>query len=1093
MTIKQTFFVALPGERIIDGLKVKIDSVEIHFTSSAFNAQLTLLQIMVESRLPNFNPVNNISQTKIKDTNRNQILIFKYIEWQSLRFEARSETKNEELQTHSSPLRLITRNGSCKIVLKKSLLDCSTISARLQLNFDDLLWILTDATVLNFIHLLNYITQLINKAPMNKKNIMESSPTRNPQMKKNSTLNVTDISRLFSQYDIVETSMHLIINRLQLHLSDDLNRSSFSSLQNGGGLHVILQKLLIDFYPYHKAIANRSHWLYYTDSIFKSTIDPFINEHLKSFFKMQTEETKNYSTLFTNSNGYSEIDKKLKDLLSFVILIRIGDYKINCVSTSESDGRNRDKKFSKEERVLISPGAIPKDLPAIMMEINQYYYLEPGSNRYSTRIKSPKPTLFTNIAPSLINFDIVTFLWVNAFYSSIHKSLLKFASTLPQAEADSDFHILTEIILPTFSINLKNLYNEDELPTNCYEVLEIKSTRISIKNSKGNFGDVDKLDGLFSNLRLSKLFNKTQEYPWIQDSNNEIDFNYNCEQLIANLKKEIDSCALGFNNQLLIVNFEPFWVDLKQTNQLNGALVEPFDLTLWMQINKNINQTTEPNLNVYCCFPDLKLHLDHFSYLFLIRLVEKIEYFSEILKSDFTRIQDNDKEIGIDLKPPLVLVQTVLPNVEVFVKLNTYETELIQSNISDKSSFQLSEVNVLDKDDYHNDTPSTDLVNDEQINQLNSQMNSFQLNNQLNSQMNNQSTNPFITDNPLDNSLVQPENVEETIETSSVNRVGDTFIGLFNSNSRNGYTSISSASMNTSLIEEDNRSIMSDLSIESEKLAILNFEDDTDSYFVFRSSDNEDGVEEGVEITEDTLVKYDSLKQPMQFDIRKKVSQVTYLKLTLRNISFLNQNKNFIATILATVHELEFDSHFKVPYDQFEKDCRSILALFKPVNYSNEPNLLVRIDTDTKTISSKNDKEMITAVLQNLNLKTLDKRFIDTLMIDFLLDEDAEDVSKVKVLLNNIQLKIKDEQLKTPVINLNLRKLLIDRNLNNEIQIGPFDLPNCNHLLLAHQSCFRRLGINLSDKLKHKSSDKIDEDYLRLLEENRQLKLKLNL
>lgn len=37
------------GERIIDGLKVKIDSVEIHFKSSAFNAQLTLLQIMVRS------------------------------------------------------------------------------------------------------------------------------------------------------------------------------------------------------------------------------------------------------------------------------------------------------------------------------------------------------------------------------------------------------------------------------------------------------------------------------------------------------------------------------------------------------------------------------------------------------------------------------------------------------------------------------------------------------------------------------------------------------------------------------------------------------------------------------------------------------------------------------------------------------------------------------------------------------------------------------------------------------------------------------------------------------------------------------------
>lgn len=348
-------------------MKVKIDSVEIHFTSSKFNAQLSLLQIIIESRLPNFKPVNNISQTKIKDTNRNQILIFKYIEWSSLRFEARSETKTEEFQTHSSPLRLITRNGTCKITLKKSLLDCSTISARVQLNFDDLLWILTDATVLNFIQLLNYITELMNKAPMNKKNIMQESPSKTQSLRNNSNMNVTDIGRLFSQYDIIETSMHLIINRLQLHLSDDLNRSSFASLKGGGGLHVILQKLLIDFYPYHKAIAKRQHWLYYTETSMNREV--FADEHLKTFFKIN-DGAKGYSNLFSTNSNQSDIDKRLKDLLSFVVLVRVGDYKINCVSTSENDSK-KDKKFSKEERILIQTGAIPKDLPAVYLEINQ--------------------------------------------------------------------------------------------------------------------------------------------------------------------------------------------------------------------------------------------------------------------------------------------------------------------------------------------------------------------------------------------------------------------------------------------------------------------------------------------------------------------------------------------------------------------------------------------------------------------------------------------------------------------------------------------------------------------------------------------------
>lgn len=147
----------------------------------------------------------------------------------------------------------------------------------------------------------------MNKAPMNK-NPADLSPKHlQPILKNKSQLanNTTDISRLFSQFDIIETSMHLIISRLQLHLSDDLNRSSFQSLKNGGGLHLILEKLLIDFYPYHKATANRSHFLYYTEPSISR--EPFIIEHLKSFFKID-EENKNYSNLFTNS----DVDKRLK-------------------------------------------------------------------------------------------------------------------------------------------------------------------------------------------------------------------------------------------------------------------------------------------------------------------------------------------------------------------------------------------------------------------------------------------------------------------------------------------------------------------------------------------------------------------------------------------------------------------------------------------------------------------------------------------------------------------------------------------------------------------------------------------------------------
>ena len=242
----------------------------------------------------------------------------------------------------------------------------------------------------------------------------------------------------------------------------------------------------------------------------------------------------------------------------------------------------------------------------------------------------------------------------------------------------------------------------------------------------------------------------------------------------------------------------------------------------------------------------------------------------------------------------------------------------------------------------------------------------------------------------------------------------------------------------------------------------------------------------------ETLLKCeaDDFNADCQPTDRTKAAFISYLKMTLRHVSFLNQNKNFISTVLASVQELELDSHFMAPYNQFEKDCSSTLDLFKPINYSGEPNLLARIDTDTKSVSSKGDKEMISAILQGVDLKVLDKRFIDCVS-EFLLDEDATEVSKIKVLVDDLKLKIKDEQLKTPVIQVHLNRLLVDRNTNNEIKIGPAARGGPHPFLAAHRSLISRSGKPTAESCEQ-TDEFSREDYLRLLEENRMLKARLN-
>lgn len=58
----------------------------------------------------------NLRHTRIKDSKRGQILLFKEIRWQNVRMEARSITESD-----LPPLRLITNDAVCRIIIKKRL------------------------------------------------------------------------------------------------------------------------------------------------------------------------------------------------------------------------------------------------------------------------------------------------------------------------------------------------------------------------------------------------------------------------------------------------------------------------------------------------------------------------------------------------------------------------------------------------------------------------------------------------------------------------------------------------------------------------------------------------------------------------------------------------------------------------------------------------------------------------------------------------------------------------------------------------------------------------------------------------------------
>ncbi len=70
-------------------------------------------RIVLESKSPTWSKTD-LRMTRIKDTDRGEVLNFKELSWQTVRIEAKS-TVNEEL----TPLRLITNQARCRITIKK--------------------------------------------------------------------------------------------------------------------------------------------------------------------------------------------------------------------------------------------------------------------------------------------------------------------------------------------------------------------------------------------------------------------------------------------------------------------------------------------------------------------------------------------------------------------------------------------------------------------------------------------------------------------------------------------------------------------------------------------------------------------------------------------------------------------------------------------------------------------------------------------------------------------------------------------------------------------------------------------------------------
>ncbi|KAM7292498.1 UHRF1-binding protein 1-like, partial [Ixodes scapularis] len=144
---------------------------------------------------------------------------------------------------------------------------CSMVASRLVLILDDLLWALTDAQLVAAIHLWHSLSVLVRRSAAQRRRA--APPPAEPAPRGAPPRTHSPLVEFFRHHDVLETSYHLFCTRIDLHLCDDMDpketRSSWPPLQGGGALQVVLEKLLVDYYPFHGVASPRAQWLKYSE------------------------------------------------------------------------------------------------------------------------------------------------------------------------------------------------------------------------------------------------------------------------------------------------------------------------------------------------------------------------------------------------------------------------------------------------------------------------------------------------------------------------------------------------------------------------------------------------------------------------------------------------------------------------------------------------------------------------------------------------------------------------------------------------------------------------------------------------------------